>query len=370
MRKKTNSYSIGIEEEYMIVDPETGELSSAVEDIIKGGVDKLGNQITTEMLQCQVEVATPVCESIQDAREHILHARRVVHEVAQKHGLAIIAAGTHPFSKWSNQNITERTRYLGLVTENKVLARQLLICGMHMHIGIDDDDLRIDLMNQLSYFCPHLLALSASSPFWEGYDTGLQSYRSVVFEALPRTGIPPMLRSWGEYMEYIDVAMKTNCIDEPTKIRWDLRPSPRYPTLEFRITDVCTKVDEAIAICALKVALVAKLLKLRRNNMSWRVYRKELNQENKWRAVRYGLNGNLLDLGKKKEVEAKKLIFELLTFVDDVLDEVGIREEVSYIHNILTGGNSADRQLRCFEQTGDVKSVVDLLIKETIEGVV
>ncbi len=370
MRKKPNSYSIGIEEEYMIVDPETGELSSAVEDIIKGGVDKLGNQITTEMLQCQVEVATPVCESIQDARAHIIHARKVVHEVAQKHGLAIIAAGTHPFSKWSKQNITERTRYLGLVTENKVLARQLLICGMHMHIELEDDDLRIDLMNQLSYFCPHLLALSASSPFWEGYDTGLQSYRSVVFEALPRTGIPPMLRSWGEYMEYIDVAIKTNCIDEPTKIRWDLRPSPRYPTLEFRITDVCTKVDEAIAICALKVALVAKLLKLRRNNMSWRVYRKELIQENKWRAVRYGLNGNLLDLGKKKEVDARKLIFELLTFVDDVLDEVGIREEVSYIHNILTGGNSADRQVKCFEQTGDVKSVVDLLIKETIEGVV
>ncbi|HAC16030.1 MAG TPA: carboxylate-amine ligase [Bacteroidetes bacterium] len=370
MGKKPNSFSIGIEEEYMIVDPETGELSSAVENIIKDGVDKLGNHITTEMLQCQVEVATPICESIHEARAQIIHARKVVHEVAQKHGLAIIAAGTHPFSKWANQNITERTRYLGLVTENKVLARQLLICGMHMHIGIDDDDLRIDLMNQLSYFCPHLLALSASSPFWEGYDTGLQSYRSVVFEALPRTGIPPMLRSWGDYMEYIDVAMKTNCIDEPTKIRWDLRPSPRYPTLEFRITDVCTKVDEAIAICALKVALVAKLLKLRRNNMSWRVYRKELIQENKWRAVRYGLNGKLLDLGKKKEVDAKKLIFELLTFVDDVLDEVGIREEVSYIQYILSTGNSADRQLRCFEKNGTMKSVVDQLIRETTEGVI
>jgi carboxylate-amine ligase len=370
MKKKPNSISIGIEEEYMIVDPQTGELSSAVEHILKDGVDKLGNQITTEMLQCQVEVATPICESIQEARAQIIHARKVVHEVAQKHGLNIIAAGTHPFSKWANQNITERTRYLGLVTENKVLARQLLICGMHMHIEIEDDDLRIDLMNQLSYFCPHLLALSASSPFWEGYDTGLQSYRSVVFESLPRTGIPPMLRSWGDYMEYIDVAIKTNCIDEPTKIRWDLRPSPRYPTLEFRISDVCTKVDEAIAICALKIALVAKLLKLRRNNMSWRVYRKELIQENKWRAVRYGLNGKLLDLGKKKEVDAKKLIFELLTFVDDVLDEVGIREEVAYIHNILSEGNSADRQIRCFEKTRDMKKVVQQLIEETMQGVV
>ncbi|KPP98413.1 MAG: carboxylate-amine ligase YbdK [Bacteroidetes bacterium HLUCCA01] len=369
MSRQINNFSIGIEEEYLIVDPNTGELSSAIENILKDGHDKLGNHIATEMLQCQVEVATPVADSIQEAREKIIHARKTVHDIAQSHGLAIIAAGTHPFSKWANQNITERTRYLGLVTENKVLARQLLICGMHMHVGLEDDDLRIDLMNQLSYFCPHLLALSASSPFWDGYDTGLQSYRSVVFEALPRTGIPPRLRSWGDYMEYIDVAMKTNCIDEPTKIRWDLRPSPKFPTLEYRICDVCTKVDEAIAICALKIALVAKLLKLRRNNMSWRVYRKELIQENKWRAVRYGLNGKLLDLGRKREVDAKKLIFELLTFVDDVLDEVGIRDEVSYIHNIVTEGNSADRQLRVFEQTGEMKAVVDHLIKETVQGV-
>lgn len=370
MASLINSFSIGIEEEYLIVDPETGELSSAIENILKDGIDKLGNQITTEMLQCQIEVATPICGTIQEARERIVHARRTVHEIAQSHGLAIIAAGTHPFSKWANQNITERTRYLGLVTENKVLARQLLICGMHMHIGIEDDDLRIDLMNQLSYFCPHLLALSTSSPFWDGYDTGLSSYRSVVFEALPRTGIPPRLHSWADYMDYIDACIKTNCFDEPTKIRWDLRPSPKYPTLEFRICDVCTKVDEAIAICALKVALVAKLLKLRRNNMSWRVYRKELNQENKWRAVRYGLNGKLLDLGKKREVEAKKLIFELLTFVDDVLDELNLRDDVSYIHNIITGGSSSDRQVRCFEETGSMKAVVDQLIRETIEGVV
>ncbi len=370
MKQAVNSFSIGIEEEYMIVNPETGELMSAVENIINDGVDKLGNHITTEMMQCQVEVATPVCNSIQEARAQIIHARRTVHQIAQKHGLNIIAAGTHPFSKWSNQNITERTRYIGLVTENKVLARQLLICGMHMHVGIEDDDLRIDIMNQLSYFCPHLLALSTSSPFWEGYDTGLQSYRSVVFEALPRTGIPPQLRSWADYMEYLDVAIKTNCFDEPTKIRWDLRPSPKYPTLEYRVCDVCTKVDEAIAICALKVALVAKLLKLRRNNMSWRVYRKELIQENKWRAVRYGLNGKLLDLGRKREVEARKLIFELLTFVEDVLDELGIRDEVTYIHNILSEGTSADRQLKCFEQTGSMKAVVDQLISETVEGVV
>lgn len=369
MAKPSTNFTIGVEEEYLIVDPATGELSSAVEIFLKDGKDKLGNNITTEMLQCQVEVGTPVCTSLQDARVHLRHARKTVHEIAQANGLNIIACGTHPFSKWTNQAITERTRYEGLVLENKVLARQLLICGMHLHVGIEDDDLRIDMMNQLSYFCPHLLALSTSSPFWDGYETGLKSYRSVVFEALPRTGIPPTLRSWGDYMEYLDVAISTNCFDEPTKIRWDLRPSPRYPTLEFRITDVCTKLDEAMAIVALKVALVAKLLKLRRNNMSWRVYRKELIQENKWRAVRWGLDGKLLDLGKKKEVDAKKLIWELLAFVDDVVDDIDARDEISYIHTILEKGTSADRQLAVFHKTGSSKAVVDQLIRETMDGV-
>ncbi len=369
MAKSPYTYTIGIEEEYLIVDPETGELSSSIEIFLKDGKDKLGNQITTEMLQCQVEVGTPVCHSIQEARDQLRHARKTVHQIAQNNGLNIIAAATHPFSKWSTQSITERTRYEGLVFENKVLARQLLICGMHMHIGIEDDDLRIDLMNQLSYFCPHLLALSTSSPFWDGYDTGLKSYRSVIFEALPRTGIPPQLRSWGDYLEYIDVAIKTNCFDEPTKIRWDLRPSPKYPTLEFRITDVVTRLDEAIAICALKVALTAKLMKLRRNNMSWRVYRNELIQENKWRAVRYGIDGKLIDLGKKKEVDAKQLIYELLGFVDDVVDDLGIRDEISQIPKILSQGTSADRQLRVFAETGSQKAVVDNLIRETMEGV-
>jgi carboxylate-amine ligase len=329
-----------------------------------------GPSITTELMQCQVEVGTEVCTSIEQARAQIISARRTIHEMVSKHGLRMIAAGTHPFSKWHNQNVTVRDGYMGLEVENQILARQLLICGMHMHIGLPNDDLRIDLMNQLSYFCPHLLALSTSSPYWAGMDTGLMSYRSVVFETLPRTGIPPNLRSWNDYMEYIDIALKTNCIDEPTKIRWDLRPSPKFPTLEYRICDVCTKVEDAIAICSLKVALVAKLLKLRRNNMSWRTYRKELIQENKWRAVRYGLNGKLLDLGKQKEMPAKQLIFELLTFVDDVVDDLELRDEISRIHSILHHGTSADRQRRKYEETNDFREVVLMLADETIEGVV
>lgn len=370
MSKSLYNYTIGIEEEYQIIDPKTGELSSAIDLLLEDGKDKLGNQITTEMMQCQIEVGTRVCESLPEAREQLIQIRKTVYEIAQKRGLTLIAAGTHPYSKWDEQDITSRARYRGLELENKIIARQLLICGMHMHIGIDDDDLRIDLMNQLSYFCPHILCLSASSPFWGGIDTGLQSYRSVIFECLPRTGIPPVFRSWNDYQEYIQIAINTNCIDEPTKIRWDIRPSPKFPTLEYRIADVCPRIDDTIAICALKIALVAKLIKMRRNNQSWRIYRKELIQENKFRAVRYGLNGKLLDLGKQKEVAAKKLIFELLTFVDDVVDDLEIREELSHIHTILSEGNSADRQLKVFQKTGSTRAVVDSLIEESMEGVI
>lgn len=369
MPKSAYDYSIGIEEEYQIVDPETRALSSAIENILKEQGNTEGNSISAELMQCQVEVGTRICHSIKEAKQQIISVRKTVNEIARKHGVRIVAAGTHPFSKWEDQDFTPRERYFGLEIENKVLARQLLICGMHMHIGIDDPEARIDLMNQLSYFCPHLLCLSTSSPFWMGMDTGLKSYRSVIFECLPRTGIPPVFRSWNDYQEYLDISVKTNCIDEPTKIRWDLRPSPKYPTLEFRIADVCTKVDEAIAVCAIKVALVAKLMRMRRNNQSWRIYRKELIQENKFRALRYGADGKLLDLGRHREIDARKLIFELLTFVDDVVDDLDIREEISYVHTILAKGTSADRQLRKFKETGDLKAVVDMLIEETIEGI-
>lgn len=370
MARTKYDFTIGIEEEYLIIDPETGALHSAIEDLLSAGNHENGASITTELMQCQVEVGTDVCTSIQQAREQLINARGTIHELAKRYGLSFIAAGTHPFSKWHEQTITLRDRYIGLELENQVLARQLLISGMHMHIGIDNNDLRVDMMNQLSYFCPHLLCLSTSSPFWHGYDTGLMSYRSVIFEALPRTGVPPMLRSWNDYMEYIDIIMKTHCIDEPTKIRWDLRPSPKFPTLEYRVCDVCTRLEDAIAICSLKVALVAKLLKLRRNNMQWRPYRKELIQENKWRAVRYGLNGKLLDLGKQRETEAKQLVFELLTFVDDVVDDLELREEISGIHRILREGTSADEQLALYKEHGDFKPVVDMLAKRTIEGVI
>jgi carboxylate-amine ligase len=248
------------------------------------------------------------------------------------------------------------------------VARRLLIFGMHVHIGIEDKELMIDVMNQARYFMPHVLALSTSSPFWQGRETGLKSYRSVIFEDLPRTGLPPTFSSWADYQSLVDILIKTHCIEDPTKIWWDIRPHPKFPTLEFRIADICTRVDEAVCIAALYLAIVGKLIKLRQNNQSWRYYRHHLITENKWRAVRYGIDGNLIDFGQEQEVPLRFLAVELLELVDDVLDELDIRAEAEYVHTILENGTSADRQLTTYRQTGDLNAVVDRLVKETKEG--
>lgn len=248
------------------------------------------------------------------------------------------------------------------------LARRMLIFGMHVHVGIEDKELLIDVMNQARYFLPHLLALTTSSPFWQGRETGLKSYRTVIFESLPRTGLPPNLTSWADYNGFIDTLVKTGCIDEPTKIWWDIRPHPKFPTLEFRICDVCTRVDEVICVAAVLQALVAKLIKLRQDNRSWRPYRHHLIAENKWRAVRYGLDGKLIDFGKKLEVPLRELALEVLELVDDVVDELGSRKDLEYLHTVLAEGSSADRQLATYHETGDFKAVVDRLARESREG--
>jgi carboxylate-amine ligase len=298
----------------------------------------------------------------------VIRLRSTVFEVAQKNGLKVAAASTHPFSRWSTQEVTARERYLKHMAELAYIANRMLIFGMHVHVGIEDKELRVEIMDQARYFLPHLLALSTSSPFWHGLDTGLKSYRSIVFENLPRSGPPPAFASWNDYEGFVETLLKTGCIEEPTRIWWDIRPHPKFPTLEFRVTDICTKVDEAICLAALIVAIVAKLIRLRQNNQSWRRYRYHLITENKWRAARYGLDGKLIDFGKKMEVPARDLMLELLDFVDDVLDELEIREEVAYTHTILEGGTSADRQLKKYAETGDLKAVVDQVIEETHEG--
>ena len=360
--------TIGIEEEYQIIDPETRELTSYIQEFLQKGRIVLKDQVKPEFMQSQVEVGSKVCRNIKEARMEVIRLRRMVADLAEKHGRKIVAAGTHPFSRWVDQEISEYPRYFGLLNDMKYLARRLLIFGMHIHIGIPDKDLRIDVMNQVRYFLPHLLTLSTSSPFWNGNDTGLKSYRSVIFEDLPRTGIPSFFSSHNDYQQYVDTLMNTGCITEPTKIWWDVRPHPKFPTLEFRVFDCVTRVDDVLAIAGLLQALVAKLIQLRRRNVSWRLYRHELIAENKWRAVRDGIEGELIDFGKEESVPVRFLLNELLEMVKDVAGPLGVERELAHVESILHTGTSADRQLAVFRETGDLTAVVDMLAEDTLRG--
>lgn len=363
------SLTIGIEEEYQIIDPETRELRSYITEILKED-EVILREVKPELHQSIVEVGTTVCKTPAEAGQELRRLRSMVSDLAARQGLRIAAAGTHPFSSWVTQEITPLERYTGIVEDMQVLAQQLLIFGTHIHIGIADREFLIDAMNVSRYFLPHLLCLSSSSPFWMGEETGLKSYRSVLFRNFPRTGLPRPFDSWGDFKSLEETLVQTGCIPDGTKIYWDVRPHPLYPTLEFRMLDVCTRVEEAVCLAAILQAIVAKLWRMRRDNTTFRVYSSALIEENKWRAVRYGMEGNLIDFGKEKELPARELIRELVEwFIDDVVDELGTRAEVEYADQIMEHGSSADRQLETWKRTGDLKAVVDQLVAETMEGV-
>jgi len=372
-RKNKNmfkQFTLGIEEEFQIVDPQTRELKSHVSEILDEGRLLLGEKIKPEMIQSMVEVGTGVCANIQEAREDITKLRCIISWLARKKGMEIVAASTHPFSKWSDQDIFDDERYQFLVEELQMVARSLLIFGLHVHVGITDLDRRVHIMNAARYFLPHVLAMTTSSPFWLGHHTGLKSYRSEVFKKFPRTDIPDHFDSFASYQRYVDLLISMNCIDNAKKIYWDLRPHPFFPTLEFRVCDIPTRVDDTIAVAALFQAIVAKLHTLNDKNLGFQLYHRRLIQENKWRAIRWGLQGKMLDLGKQKEVAAVDLIRELMDFVDDVLDDLGSRKEVEHIHTIIERGTSADEQLKVWDENNqDFKPVVDMLIKNTMENV-
>jgi glutamate---cysteine ligase / carboxylate-amine ligase len=364
------SLTIGVEEEYQIIDPQTRELRSYITEILAEGQMLLREQVKPELHQSIVEIGTNVCHTPAEVRAELVRLRGAIMELADKNGLKIAAAGTHPFSSWVTQEITPLERYLGVQQDMQDLAKQLLIFGTHVHIGIEDREFMIDAMNVIRYLLPHLLCLSTSSPFWMGRQTGLKSYRSIIFRHFPRSGIPRIFQSWADYTYLLDTLVQTHSVPDSTKIWWDVRPNGRYPTLEIRICDVCTRVDEAVCIAAILQAVVAKLWKLRRDNMTFRVYPSDLIEENKWRAVRYGLNGNLIDFGKQAEAPAREMIRELIEwFIGDIADELGSRREIEYALTILENGSSADRQVAVYERTHDLKSVVDSLIAETAEGV-
>ena len=366
---KAPSLTIGVEEEYQIIDPESRELRSYITEILKEDSVMLG-EVKPELHQSMVEVGTRVCHHPSEVREELARLRRLVMNLAAKQGLQVLAAGSHPFSSWLEQKITPLDRYLGVKEDLAELAQRLLIFGTHVHIGIEDREFLIDAMNVSRYLLPHVLLLSTSSPFWMGRQTGLKSYRSIVFRDFPRTGVPPTLHSWSEFEDLVNTMVKTNCIPNASKIWWDIRPSWSYPTLEFRVCDVCTRVEEAVCIAAIFQAIIFKLWKLRHDNLTFRVYPTALIEENKWRAIRYGVDGRLIDFGKDTEMPARELIREMIEwFLDDVLDELGSRKEVEYAFRILDEGTSADRQIETFRRTGDMRAVVDQLVRETAEGV-
>jgi glutamate---cysteine ligase / carboxylate-amine ligase len=366
---KAPSLTLGIEEEYQIIDPESRELKSYITEILNGD-SMIMDEVKPELHQSMVEIGSKVCRTPSDLRNELVRLRGLVMDLAGKSGLVIAAAGTHPFSSWMTQEITPLERYAGVKEDLQDLAQQLLIFGTHIHVGIEDPEFLIDAMNVARYLLPHVLCLSTSSPFWQGRRTGLKSYRSIVFKNFPRTGVPPVLRSASDYTELLGALVVTGCIPDGSKVWWDARPHHAYPTLEFRVCDVCTRVEEAVCIAAILQAIVAKIWKLRRDNLTFRVYPTAMIEENKWRAVRFGLDGKLIDFGKQQQQPARELISEMLQwFVDDVVDELGSRREVEYAFEIMKNGTSADRQLAVFDQTGDLKQVVDRVIAETAEGV-
>jgi glutamate---cysteine ligase / carboxylate-amine ligase len=366
---KAPSLTLGVEEEYQIIDPQTGELRSYITEILKEDRTVLSEQLKPELHQSIVEIGTSVCQTPAELRVELARKRRMVIDLVGKKGLKIAAAGTHPFSSWLTQEITPLERYMGVREDMQELAQQLLIFGTHVHIGIEDREFLIDAMNVARYLMPHILCLSTSSPFWMGRNTGLKSYRSIIFRNFPRSGVPRVFQSWADFTSLVDTLVRTNTIPDGSKIWWDVRPNWSYPTLEFRICDVCTRVDEAICIAALLQAIIAKLWRLRHDNLTFRVYPGDLIEENKWRAVRYGLDGKLIDFGKQQELPARDLIREMIEwFIGDIVDELGSRREVEYAYQILQEGSSADRQLAAFQRTGDLKEVVAQLIRETEEG--
>ena len=360
--------TIGIEEEFQIVDGQ-GQLKSHIETLLAAAGGRFGDQLKREMMQSVVEAGTKICADVSEARDEIATLRGSIAALLKPAGLRIASAGTHPFSHWQDQDVTEAERYKILEEELQDVIRELLIFGLHVHVGIPDPELRIEVMNEARYFLPHLLAISTSSPFWLTRITGLKSYRQIIWQRFPRTGIPPEFSSYDEYENFVELLVKTKCIDDGRKIWWDLRPHATFPTIEFRVCDAATRVDETLCIAALIQAICAKLLVLRARNQGFRRYAPSLIQENKWRAVRGGMDAKLIDFGKQTEVPMRELAVELLEFVDDVVDALGSRREVEYLQTIIREGTSADRQLRAFAASGHLHAVVDHIAEETIAGV-
>lgn len=361
-------FTLGIEEEYMVMDPHTRELKSHEQRIVTEGQKVIRDKVKAEMHQAVVEVGTDVCPDVDTAYRDVSTLRHTIAKIAGDLGLWVGASGTHPFSHWERQLITDHARYNDIVNELQEAARSNLIFGLHVHVGMENREMAIHIANSARYFLPHVYALSTNSPFWEGRETGYKSFRTKVFDKFPRTGIPDLFESIEAYDNYIKLLVKTNCIDNAKKIWWDLRVHPFFNTVEFRICDVPMTVSETVAIAALFQAICAKLYKLRSQNLNFIMYSRLLINENKWRAGRYGIDGTMIDFGKESEVNTRVLIYELLDFVDDVVDHLGSRHAISYVHKILEEGTGADRQMNVFRATKNLVSVTDYIQANFLAG--
>lgn len=370
----TPALTLGIEEEYLLVDPDTRDLvPEPSPDFLKDCKERLGERVTPEFLKCQVEIGTPVCADIAEARRHLTALRSVIINTAEKYGMRLMAASTHPFAQWGRQKHTSAPRYDLLDQDMGGAIRRMLICGMHVHAGIEDKDLRIDLMNQMRYFLPHLLALSTSSPFWGGHDMAMKCTRLGIFDSMPRTGIPDRYESWSEYSRMINRLVKAGVMEDATKLWWDMRPSCRFPTLEMRITDVCTRLEDALCIAALYQSLLRMLARYRQRNMRWRIYPRIMIEENRWRAQRYGCTNSMIDLGRGECVPFPALMEEIIDIVSEDATALGCLKEVQHARIILKRGASACRQIETFEKATAggadsheaLRSVVDMLVVET-----
>jgi glutamate---cysteine ligase / carboxylate-amine ligase len=362
-------FTLGVEEEYMVIDPLSRELKSHEQKIVHEGQKIIKDKVKAEMHQAVVEVGTDICQDIEEAAKDVALLRKTISGIADSLGLWVGAAGTHPFSHWQSQLITEHARYNEIVNELQEAARSNLIFGLHVHVGMESREMANHIANSTRYFLPHIYALSTNSPFWEGRQTGYKSFRTKVFDKFPRTGIPDTFESIEAYDNFVKLLVKTNCIDNAKKIWWDLRVHPFFNTVEFRICDVPMTVQETICIAALFQAICAKIYKLRSQNLNFIQYSRALINENKWRASRYGIDGRMIDFGKEEEANTRVLIYELLDFVDDVVDQLGSRHATSYVSKMLETGTGADRQLRVFEQGGNLVQVVDYIHEQFLHGI-
>lgn len=363
------TFTLGVEEEYMVLDPETRELKSHEQKIVQEGQKVIKDKVKAEMHQAVVEVGTDICADIDEAWQDVATLRKTIAEIAGNLGFAMGAAGTHPFSHWESQLITDHARYNELVNELQEAARSNLIFGLHVHVGMESREMANHIANSTRYFLPHIYALSTNSPFWEGRLTGYKSFRTKVFDKFPRTGIPEAFESIEAYENFVKLLVKTNCIDNAKKIWWDLRVHPFFNTVEFRICDIPLTVDDTITLASLFQAVCARIYQLRSKNLNFIQYSRALINENKWRASRYGIDGRLIDFGKEEEVNTRALLYELIDFVDPVLDHLGSRHRLAYIHKILEQGTGADRQLKVFEETKNLVSVVDYIRSQFLTGI-